>query len=238
MMLLHQHPVREKISLHRGLLSFKTIILKGLWQDKVNVNLKKRRWQHWSINQVVALNFLQSCHSSNLPSTCNRRGYYYDYLFICFACSSLIAALFQGYLFLPTYLGVLPFSKTSHSFFFFSSFLCIDDEEIKIQIYLQEVSFPDAILSFFCFFLNIRMKMSKERSFFYFISDINSFIHMYLQKSSYLLIWFPNLFWWMDDVYFRYIAIKLSSCTHVQSHLRLLYTYVVLCGSYVSKHYN
>ena len=80
--------------------------------------------------------------------------------------------------------------------------------------------------------------MSKERSFFfYFISDINSFIHMYLQKSSYLLIWFPNLFWWMDDVYFRYIAIKLSSCTHVQSHLRL-YTYVVLCGSYVSKYYN
>ena len=34
----------------------------------------------------------------------------------------------------------------------------------------------------------------------------------------------------MDDVvYFRYIAIKLSSCTHVQSHLRL-YTYVV-CGT-------
>ena len=185
---LHQHPVQEKISLHRGLLSFKTIILKGLWQDKVNVNLKKRRWQHWSINQVVALNFLQSCHSSNLPSTCNRRGYYYDYLFICFACSSLIAALFQGYLFLPTYLGVLPFSKTSHSFFFFSSsFLCIDDEEIKIQIYLQEVSFPDAILSFFCFLIYWDENVKRKKFFFVFISDVkiqNSFIYMYLQKSS------------------------------------------------------
>ena len=150
---LHQHPVQEKISLHRGLLSFKTIILKGLWQDKVNVNLKKRRWQHWSINQVVALNFLQSCHSSNLPSTCNRRGYYYDYLFICFACSSLIAALFQGPFFYL--LGVLPFSKSHFFFFFFSSSFLYIDEEIKIQIYLQEVSFPvkqkNYSATFFCF---------------------------------------------------------------------------------------
>ena len=136
---------------------------------------------------MVALNFLQSCHSSNLPSTCNRRGYYYDYLFICFACSSLIAALFQGYLFLPTYLGVLPFSKTSHSFFFSSSFLCIDDEEIKIQIYLQEVSFPDAILSFFCFLIYWDENVKRKKFFFVFISDVkiqNSFIYMYLQKSS------------------------------------------------------
>ena len=115
MMHHHQHPVREKISLHRGLLSFKTIILKGLWQDKVNVNLKKRRWQHWSINQVVALNFLQSCHSSNLPSTCNRRGYYYDYLFICFACSSLIAfkvLFYLRFLLLIILCAVLLFLKT------------------------------------------------------------------------------------------------------------------------------
>ena len=91
--------------------SFKTILLKGLWQgdccssapSKVG-KMSTLRKEEALINQSVddGLKLFAKLSFIKPAIVRNRRGYYYDYLFICFACSWLIegASFFKVYSFL------------------------------------------------------------------------------------------------------------------------------------------